>query len=422
MNLIALLNGFAVAVFGMILSVSFCIIAWNKKKQMILTVSIVCLIAIQGIIFCFMETEMVRLLYPIITHVPLAIILYVITKEKVWSVVSVCTAYLCCQVRRWLALLVTAIVGGDFLVQEISELVITIPLLLLLLKYISPSVRSISYSNTWVHWQLFIIPGVYYVFDYMTKIYTDLLSSGAPVVAEFMAFICSAAYLVFVLRFSEEKWVRNQLEQTQDSLNLQVVQAVREIETMRQSQEITKQHRHDMRHHMQYILSCVENEQLQQAKDYIQGICTEIEAAKVVAFCENEAANLIFSSFVARAKEYGIDIEIKAQINKRIHIMESDLCVLLSNALENALHACYNLKTKGEQVFIEVSAFEKNSKLFLQIINSCDARVTIVQGVPVTNQSGHGIGVRSICALVERYEGIYTFEAKDKRFILRVSL
>ena len=422
MNIVFLLNGIAVATFGMILSASFCDISWTRKKKIAMIASMAGLLMIQGIIYYFMESEMVRFLYPIITHFPLVMILMFLTKKALWSVVSVCTAYLCCQVRRWLALLITVFLGGDIFVQDISELIITIPLLLFLLKYASSAVRSISYSNTWVHWQFFIIPAVYYVFDYVTQIYTDLLSAGTPVVAEFMSFICSVAYLVFVLRFSEEKWIRNQLELTQDSLTLQVSQAVREIETMRQSQEITKRHRHDMRHHMQYLSSCIENGKLEHAKEYMQEICSEIETSKVVAFCENEAANLIFSSFAARAKEQETDMQIKAQISKKMHISESDLCVLLSNALENALHASRKLKDKGKRTFIQVSAFEKNNKLFLQVVNSCNSNVSIVQGIPVTDEPGHGIGVRSICALVDRYQGIYTFEVVEDKFILRVSL
>lgn len=422
MNIITLLNGTAVAIFGMILSASFCDIIWNRRKIGIMIGSMAGLLAVQGIIIYFMETEMVRLLYPVITHLPLMVLLFMFTKQQFWATGAVLTAYLCCQVRRWLALFVTAVLNGDVVMQEISELIITIPLLLILLKYVSPAVRSISYSTTWVQSQFCLIPAVYYVFDYMTQIYTNILPVGTPVVAEFMSFVCSVAYLVFILRSSEEKWIRNQLELTQDSLNLQITQSVREIETLRKSQEKTREYRHDMRHHMQYLSVCIENNQLARAQEYIQKICSEIEANKVMVFCENEAANLIFSAFTGRAKEQNVPIIIKAQIPKIIHISESDLCVLLSNALENALHACQNLKEKGVEGKIEVSAFEKNQKLFLQFINSCDSDIIFVQGIPATSQPDHGIGVRSICALVERYEGIYTFEVEDGKFILRVSL
>lgn len=422
MYLISLLNGFAVAVFGMILSASFCDVAWNRKRRIAMIGSMAGLLAIQGIIIYFLETEMVRLLYPVITHLPLMLILVVLTKKKLWSVVSVFTAYLCCQVRRWVALLITAMLCGDSVVQCVSELLITIPLLLFLLKYISPAVRSISYSNTWMQSQFCLIPAVYYIFDYATHIYTDMMVEATPVVAEFMSFVCSTAYLVFILRTSEEKLIRSQLEQIQDSLNLQVSQAVREIGAMRMSQEKTREYRHDLRHHMQYLAACIENNRLEHAAEYIQGICSEIEASKIITFCENEAANLIFSAFAERAKGQGILLKVKAQIPRQIHISESDLCVLLSNALENAIHACCKVKEKGVEASIEVSAFEKNKKLFLQFINSCDSEVSFVQGIPVTGESGHGIGVRSICALVDRYEGIYTFEIEEGRFILRVSI
>lgn len=422
MNLLTLLNGTAVAIFGMILSASFCDVVWNRRRYITLIGSMIGLLALQGIVFYFMESTMVRYLYPVITHFPLIIILYLFTKQRLWAAGSVLAAYLCCQVRRWVALLVTAILQGDAMTQGIVELIITLPLLLLLMKYISPAVRSISYGGTWVQSQFCLIPAIYYIFDYATQIYTDLMTEGTPVVAEFMSFVCSVAYLVFILRSSEEKWIRNQLELTQDSLNLQITQSVREIETLRKSQEKTREYRHDMRHHMQYLSCCIENNKLEHAQEYIQKICSEIEANKVMVFCENEAANLIFSAFTGRAKEQNVPIIIKAQIPKNIHILESDLCVLLSNALENALHACQNLKEKGIEGKIEVSAFEKNKKLFLQFINSCDSDITFVQGIPVTSQPDHGIGVRSICALVERYEGIYTFEVIEDRFVLRVSI
>lgn len=422
MNIITLLNGIAVGVFGMLLSASFCNIVWNRRKKLLMSGSMIALLLVQGLIYYLLEPEAVRYLYPVITHFPLVLVLSFLTGKYFRPFVSVFTAYLCCQLRRWLALVLTAAMAGDSMTQGSIELIITIPLLYILLKVVSPAVRSIFLDSISVQSQFCLIPVVYYVFDYMTQIYTDLLTQGNPVIVEFMSFVCSAAYLVFVFQTSEEKWKRNQLEQTQDSLNLQISQAVREIETLRESQQKTREYRHDLRHHMQYLSSCIENGKLENAQDYIKEICSQIEANKVIIFCENEAANLIFSAFVARAEENKIPINIEARISKNIHVAESDLCVLLSNALENALHACQRMKENGKNVNIQVSAFEKNDKLFFQFVNSCDSRITFVRGIPITEQVDHGIGVRSICALVERYEGIYTFEVDEGKFVLRVSL
>ena len=87
---------------------------------------------------------------------------------------------------------------------------------------------------------------LYYGFDYLTGVYTNLLVEGALVAVEFMPFVCCVAYLVFVLHISVAERARSQLEQVQDTLNIQIAQAVREIETLRESQQKVKVYRHDL--------------------------------------------------------------------------------------------------------------------------------------------------------------------------------
>ena len=136
-------------------------------------------------------------------------------------------------------------------------------------------------------------------------------------------------------------------------------------------------------------------------------------------YCENETINLIFSSFAGRAESAGVAMNIKAVVPHILPVSETDLCVLLSNALENALHACTAQEQKGT---IAILAYERNERFFFQVTNPCKKEVVFENGVPVTDRPGHGIGVRSICAIVERYGGMYSFLVKENEFILRVSL
>lgn len=422
MSSIYMCNSIAVAAFGMMLSAAFCDILWTWRKRLIMAGSMAVILLFQGFIYFRIGADIVEYTYPVITHFPLTIVLCALSKKKLWPTISVLTAYLCCQTRRWLALLIVTIFSGDTGLQNIAELVMTLPLLLILLRFIAPAVRSVSYQTISVQWQFGLVPALYYGFDYLTSIYTDLLLDGVLVVVEFMPFVCSVAYLVFIVYYSAEGRVRMQLEQMQDILNLQITQAVREIEALRESQQKTRTYRHDLRHHMQYVSACIENGRFEQAQGYIREICSEIEMNKVTVHCENDAANLIFSAFAGRANDCGIPITIRADISQSISISESDLCVLLSNALENALHACQRQKERGASGTIEVYAYEKNGRFFLQTINSCDTDITFDHGLPVTNKPGHGIGVRSICAVADRYNGIYSFSVKDDKFILRVSI
>ncbi len=422
MNIVSTINLASVGIFGLILSAGFCGIRWTRRKKLAMAGSIAAIMLFQGIIRFFSGVYFVRHFYPFITHIPLAVSLCILSGEFLWPLISVLTAYLCCQLRKWIALIAVAILSGGALMQDTAELILTLPLLWLLLRFIAPSVRSLSHYTTMEKCRFGLIPLLYYGYDYLTLFRPELLLTGNPAAVEFMPFVCCVSYLMFVLRTSEDERIRVRMEQTQAILHLQMTQAVREIAVLRESHQKSGRYRHDLRHHMQYLLSCIENERLGQAQAYIQKVCSEVETAKVIVFCENETTNLIFSAFSRRAKNCGITINIKAAIPQDIPLQENDWCVLLSNALENALHACQKLTEKDLPGSIDVSAYEKKGKMFLQVSNSCEEPVPFSHGVPAASRPGHGIGVHSICTIVEHYNGMYSFSVQNGLFILRLSL
>ena len=408
MNVLTVPNGIVVALFGIVLSASFCDICWTKRNRIVLAVGTAAILLLQGAITFGASWDAMQELYPFTTHLPLAAVLGVLSGDWLWPTISVLAAYLMPTPADWL--------------QPAIEMLVTLPLLVALLRYVAPLARSFAHYPRSMQLQFGAVPLAGYLFDYVTRIYTSLLADGNQAAVEFMFFVSSVMYIVFIFRFSAEESARSQLEQTRNNLKLQVGQAVREIEALRTSQQQTRAYRHDLRHHLQYISACIENGRGEQAQEYIQSICTEIEASKVTNYCENETANLIFSSYASRAENCGVPFRVEANIPQLISVAETDLCVLLSNALENALRACRRLKAEDRATFIEVEAREKNGWIFLQFVNPCPKGVQFEDGLPVNRAEGHGVGVRSICAIVEKYKGLSDFSVQEGRFILRVSL
>lgn len=115
-------------------------------------------------------------------------------------------------------------------------------------------------------------------------------------------------------------------------------------------------------------------------------------------------------------------MKVQGAFSASVNISDNDLCVLLSNALENALHACQFLAEEQIECTIDVQFYESEGRLYLQIINPCKNEIHFENGVPVSEQKGHGVGVQSICAIVERYGGIYSFSVQDEQFVLRIFL
>lgn len=421
---LSLLNDVAVGIFGVMLSASFGGALRGRRNRIILLFCIVLMMFFHWLVYSLWSVDIGSKLYPLIVHVPLIVVLFILTKKLLWSVISVLCAYLFCEIRRWFALLAVVILHGGDHMQKAAELIITVPLLLFLMRFASPAIQQVMNYPIKTQCQFCLIPLIYYAFDYITRIYTDLLSGGSPVVLEFMPFVCCVSYLMFLLyNFAEER-KRQQLQQIQNNLDFQLSQAVREITQLRESQDRTIRYRHDLRHHLQYLSACLENGQEDRARSYISDICEEIEAQKVCRYCENEAANLILSAFAGRAKKAGIDMEVRGALTNDVATSDNDLCVLLSNALENALHACLPLAESGEKCVISVRFrfIKSTGKLFIQITNPYRGEVKFENGVPISSEQDHGIGVQSICAIAERCGGCYSFSLEDGLFILRLSL
>lgn len=422
--LIAVLNDAAVSVFGGVLSASFCDALRTQRERIAFWCGMAVMLIPQGAVYLIWSADFRLQVYPLIVHLPLLFLLYVLTK-KLWSpAVSILTAYLFCQLRRWVALLAAVVLPGGAIVQDLTELAVTAPLLLFLLRFAAPAIRQLFGYPMKIQCCFGAIPALYYAFDYLTRVYTDLLSSGEPVVVEFMPFVCCAAYLIFLLfNFTEER-KRARLRDIQKNLEIQLAQSVQEINALRQSQEMAARHRHDLRHHLQYLSNCIRNGQEERAQSYISGIFQEIEAQTVQRYCENEAANLILSAFAGRMEKDGIRLEVQGALPAFLTVSDSDLCVLLSNSLENALHACRPLAAAGRActVSLRLQYHERTGKLTMLVTNPCGEAVRFENGVPVSGEPGHGIGVQSICAIVERYGGACSFQVEDGQFILRLFL
>ena len=113
---------------------------------------------------------MVELLYPLITHLPLVVVIYLFSKKKIWAFIAVFVAYLCCQLRRWLALLLVALFfDNQVMMQEVMEIALTIPLLWVIIRFVAPAVASLSRDTIAMQLQFGIVPVLAYAFDYLTQ-------------------------------------------------------------------------------------------------------------------------------------------------------------------------------------------------------------------------------------------------------------
>lgn len=354
--------------------------------------------------------------YPLLIHIPLIIILYFIFKQNIYvSVISVISAYLLCTPRKWFGTAASYFFNCSPVAAYVAAIAVTIPFLIIVVKYISPYMVRLKYESRAVLAVFLILPLAYYVLEYAFTVYTDLLYTGGAVILEFVDSFIVLLYVVFSLLTVEILRQKGKAERENLMLSVAAAQAQKELARIYTAEKQTAIYRHDLRHHMNFIRSCIDEERYEDAKEYINKICNQAESYKVVKYCKNEAVNIILSYYVERVKEQNTEIAVNVTAEDFSRFQPTDLCSFISNALENAVHGC----EKTENGYIKVKIYEKNKKLCINIANSLCENIVFENHMPVAKNAGHGIGVKSMASVVEKYGGVYGFLPTETSFVFR---
>lgn len=99
------------------------------------------------------------------------------------SIVSVFTAYLCCEILNWVRENVSALTHS-VLAGEISYAVLIVPVFLLLRRYFDRAAYEAMTCSRAALGLFGSLPVAFYFFDYATTIYSDALYAGIHVVNE----------------------------------------------------------------------------------------------------------------------------------------------------------------------------------------------------------------------------------------------
>jgi hypothetical protein len=295
------------------------------------------------------------------------------------------------------------------------------PVFYLLERYVVASVnRLINLSKKSL--LLFgIVPLFYYLFDYTTTIYTDLLFQGIKFVVLFMPSVVSMFYFIFINFHYNEIQRRSNAEKESMLLSVQIKQAKKDLNEFWEQQEKTAIYRHDMRHHLNLIAGFLADGDTGKSMEYINRVQSNIMEVTPIRYCENNTVNLILSYYACKADTANITLTVEAQIRQNIPIVETELCALLSNGLENAINAC----TQVEDVRARIIHFKckvHKEKLVIFIENSFTGMVIEENGLPKSTLPDHGFGMKSMVMIIDKYSGCYSYTAEDGIFTLRMVL
>lgn len=422
-NVFITLRATIVGLYGMAVSLLFSGVQCKRAGKLASALFYILILIIQKLCWHMFGLQTTMQLYPFITHLPL-ILFIVLYFKRPWliSISSVLAAYLCCQIPRWIGSVAGAISGSD-LINHLCYFVAICIVFYILRKYVADSVSQLIDKSTHSCLLFGAVPLLYYLFDYATTLYTDLLYTGAPGVVQFAPSMICTFYLVFVLLYYQESQKQANAKHERDIFASQLMQAQLELDTMRKLQNNTVIYRHDMRHHLSLISSFAADGDLQKIREYLAATKADIDALTPVRYCENETVNLILSNFDIQAKKKHVILHANVKLPAKLGMNDTELCAMLSNALENAITAAAQVEEEKLRK-VCIKAIVKDDRLVISTENYYMGNIEMEGELPKSKskEAGHGFGIKSIVAIVERYGGLYSFETEGGVFVLRLLL
>ena len=419
LRILSAVNYGFVLLFGILLSAGISGGCENARQRWYIALSCPVFLALQIALRMAFGLDVVEKLYPLVVHLPLILLLVLALKRTPGvAVVSVLTAYLCCELPNWLRMIVAAAAQSE-LAGEICYTVFILPLFFVLRRYFARAAHEAMTCSKTALVLFGSLPVSYYFFDYATTIYSDALYSGVNAINESLPAVLVTFYVVFLTAYHVQTERSRQAELQSSMLEVKWTQAQTEMDVLRRTQAQTAMYRHDMRHHLAMLEGLLTNGEVEQAAAYIHGVQADIDAITPTRYCENALVNLLCSAFSSRAAERHVTLHVDAQLPQQLPVSDTELCSMLSNGLENALHAAAREPSRR---WVELYCGLWRGRLLIEIKNPVAGKVAMQDGLPVSNRAGHGYGCRSIRTIAEQHGGLCEFRAEDDVFLLRVVL
>ena len=194
------------------------------------------------------------------------------------------------------------------------------------------------------------------------------------------------------------------MEQQEHSLNQYVEEAKARYDE-------TKSFRHDIRNHIAVVKKLLKNGKLEEAITYVEDLDDMAEKMSFPCSTNNPVVDILVGNKLGIAKSMGIDVDCSLPLPYPCGIRDIDICIVLSNALDNAIHAVKSLDA-GMEKYIRVSGRIQGDFLMMEIQNSFHGKGAFKKGT----------GLSNVKKVAEKYGGAMSIETQENVFVLHVLL
>ena len=280
------------------------------------------------------------------------------------------------------------------------------------LRYVCTLCRAASKNINRGWSQLIFVNVIFLITVILSSIFPVRLTSFSDPAFITFVFLSISIMAVYPVIFSSINHMSEAAEKRAVETQNKLLIAQIEAETAQLAAD--SQSRHDRRHHNSVMLEFANNNDIESVREYLKSLVeSDNEVWGEVRHCDNTTINTVLTVYERRARESGISVKISAKASRDLEVSPQDLVIVIANLFENAIHATQ--KHKGQKKLIDIIIKSDAQRLLIKVENPCKNNLTF-------DETLYGVGIHSVIATTNKYEGMYDFSAEDGIFSAKISL
>lgn len=250
---------------------------------------------------------------------------------------------------------------------------------------------------------------------------TMLISPSLEPYCRTVRYFCVAIrFLVATAYLSSQYFVyqTNALRSERDLVNQLLREKSEQYAINRENREFIQRKSHDLKRQLRALELAGEDERravLEETRRAAEFYDADIHTG-------HEVLDTLLTEKSLLCVNRGIRLSCAVRVRDVAQIGTVDLYTMLSNALDNAIEAVERLEAP-EKRSIRFSMEERGGMLYIEAENYFSGEIKLRDGLPATSKADtleHGIGLRSIKTLAQRYGGDIEISAERQIFLLQI--
>lgn len=255
------------------------------------------------------------------------------------------------------------------------------------------------------------------IYNLSYKLYGDMIDKNSLLSIIIMLLVIGIVFKLYISLSNEIEIKRYNAvyEQQIDLYDRHMREKERTMHEFRKS-------RHDMKQKMFVLLELVKSKNYDQSINYIEKMIGESDYSILgVVKTGNDIIDSLLNYKYSYAKEKGIKFLLDVNIPLVLPFRGTDLCIIIGNALDNAIEATEKVINNK---FVNFYMKYEKSVLIIVISNSYIGKLKRNKEGSLETQKqdvcNHGIGLRSIKKTIEKYHGEMIYEIEANIFVLNI--